>query len=71
MNLKKWFRVVPNFWSVVCVCVSLPDTDMRETYIEHKNPETRKTRLLSSGTKPFITFELKVFQHKERGTIFL
>ena len=30
---------------------------------------TRKTlRLLSSGTKLFITFELKVFRHEERET---
>ena len=35
-------------------------------YIEHRNPETRKTRLLSSGTKLFITFELKGFSTWER-----
>ena len=35
--------------------------------IEYRNPETRKTlRLLSSGTKIFITFELKVIRHEER-----
>ena len=37
--------------------------------IDIGNPKTRKTlRLLSSGTKPFITFELKVFRHEERET---
>ena len=42
-------------------------------YIEHRNLETRKhLRLLSSGTKLFITFECKGSSRKgERGTFFL
>ena len=42
-------------------------------YIEHRNPETQKyLRLLSSGTKLFITFEFKGFStYGERDTIFL
>ena len=37
--------------------------------IDIGNPKTRKTlRLLSSGTKLFITFELKVILHEERET---
>ena len=38
--------------------------------IDLGNPKyTQNTlRLLSSGTKPFITFELKVFRHEERET---
>ena len=48
-----------------------------ETYIEcsqliyrkHRNPETQKhLRLLSSGSKLFITFEFKVIRHKESDT---
>ena len=38
-------------------------------YIEHRNLETRKhLRLLSSGTKLFITLSLKVVRRKERDT---
>ncbi len=35
----------------------------------YRDPKTRKTlRLLSSGTKLFMTLELKVFRHEERET---
>ena len=41
-------------------------------YIKHWNLETRKTRLLSSGTKLFITFEFKGSSTSgERYTFFL
>ena len=48
--------------------VTYPDMSMCE--IDIGNPKyTRNTlRLLSSGTKLFITFELRVFRHEERET---
>ena len=47
--------------------VAYPDIRMCE--IDIGNPKTRKIlRLLSSGTKLFITFELKVIRYEERET---
>ena len=54
-------------WSISTSKNIRPRYEHVEMYIG--NPKTRKTlRLLSSGTKLFITFELKVFRHEERET---
>ena len=67
-----WFRLHTCVSSYILVIIWIWEMNIKCSYIYTSNigisKHERHLRLLSSGTKLFITFEFKGFRHKERDT---